>query len=193
MRYKRCNNDRIYGFGIYIPKEHYNYCAGRYTKKLGTIADWTIKKNPEVGRRGLHLSIKYIGYRKNYSKKYVEKLIPELKKIAKKYLPLKIEVKGIKISSSKYDSLGVLLNCKSNPKISKLHKEIIFKLGKKMDFFEYSEGKNFRQHIVIASCPSNNHNLKLLRELARNSKNDKLTEIICRKLYITYRSGMKII
>ena len=193
MKYKKCTNDKIYGFGIVIPSKNYDYCAGRYIKIIEPFMDWTIKKIPPKNKRGLHINIKYLGYRKNYSKKHIKKLIPELKEISKKFLPLEIEVKGIKIATGKYNSIGVLLNYKSNPKIKKFHKEVMTKLKNKIDFFEYSDEKNFRHHIVIGSCPIKNQNLKTLRKLSRKSKNDKTTKIICKNIYLTDNKGIKII
>ncbi len=185
MKYKKITDNKVFGFGIFVPKRYYPYIL-KYKREIGPYINWFIKKDykyPRTNSMRMHITIKYLGYHKKYSNKEILRLAPKLKEISLKYLPLEVKVRGIKVGT-KHDDVGVLLNFKRNPKIDKFHNEIINSLGKDIDNFENIDGKNFAQHITISSGQKTHDNIKNLRRIARESKFDKEIKIVCGQPYI---------
>ena len=106
--------------------------------------------------------------------------------MCKKFLPLKIQVKGITIGT-KYSQVGVLLNFKPLIKIRKFHRELIKKMKNKLDIFKNMDGKNFNPHIVLGSGEKTPENVRKLKEIARKSKKDKLINIKMTAAYIYFK------
>ncbi|MBI4150920.1 hypothetical protein HY492_02230 [Candidatus Woesearchaeota archaeon] len=43
----------------------------------------------------IHLGLKYLGYQNKFTDAHMKKLIPELRRVARKHLPLKITMRGL--------------------------------------------------------------------------------------------------
>lgn len=188
MKYKKCTDPRVFGLGVFVPKKYYSYIK-KYVKEINPYVDWAVKKDykyPGTNATRMHITVKYLGYHKKYSNSQIKKLIPEIKEIAKEYLPLKIKVKGIRIET-KYKQAGVLLNYKTDKKAKKFHNEIIKKLGSKIDIFENMDGRNFGQHIVIGAGQKTSKNIRELRKIAKKSKKDKEITIKLSEPYIFFK------
>jgi len=186
--YKKCTDPRVFGFGVFLPSKIYNYIS-KYKKEILPYTKWFIKKRhsyPKSNSMVAHITIKYLMYHKRESNKDIRELIPELKEISKRYLPIKISVKGIKIGT-KYKDIGILLNFKSNKKIKDFHKEVLDKLKGKIDIFQEMDGANFSPHIAIGAAEKTKSNLKVLREIAKESRKDKKVNLILKIPYIFFK------
>lgn len=195
MKYKKCTDPKVFGFGILLPIDKILPSVKKYEKKIKPYIEWGAFK--EKHKKGsnlmpLHIAIKYLGYHKNYSNKEIKKLLPELKEICEKYLPIEIIVRGLKIGT-KYDNIGILLNYKTDPKVKRFHNEILKKFNGRIDIFENQDGKNFSQHITLAAAKKTNKNLIELRKIAKESKKDKPIRLKCNEAYIFFKEGPKTI
>ncbi|MFA5888064.1 MAG: 2'-5' RNA ligase family protein [Candidatus Nanoarchaeia archaeon] len=131
----------------------------------------------------LHLGLKYMGYDKEYNDAYMMQFIPEIKTIAKKYLPLDLSVKGIAgfWSSPKWKCKPVIfLKVLPNKKLQQLHDEIREALGSRVDTFVLTEGKHYTPHITIGiGKPEFEAKLK---GIARKSQKDKQFDFVATKI-----------
>jgi 2'-5' RNA ligase len=188
MKYKKCTDPRVFGFGIFLPKKYYFYIL-KYKKEVSPYVDWFVKKNYKypINFMRPHITLKYLGYHSKYSNRQIEKLIPELSEIARKYLPMKITIRGLSIGT-KYETAGILLNFKPKDKVRKFHQELIKTLKNKIDFFENMDLKNFEPHIVLGSGPKTKENLKRLREIEKKSRKDKKVELTLTDCYILFKN-----
>jgi hypothetical protein len=193
MRYKKCEDPEVYGFGILIPvKQIYPYIE-KYRSRISPFLDWVVSKQNKGNSMMAHIAIKYLGFHKNYSNAQIKKLVPELKEISKKYLPLEIDVSGLKIGT-KFNNVGVLLDYKAPPLLRKFHNEVINRLGDKIDFFEDRDGKMFEHHISLGAGPKVSNNIKALRGIARESKKDDSFKVSLKDAYVFFKKeGPKVI
>jgi 2'-5' RNA ligase len=185
MIYEKCTSFEVFGLGLFLPKEAYLYLK-KYEKPMKRIVDWFVKddyKYPGSNSMIPHITLKYLGYHSEHTNEEISKLAPEILQIIKKYLPIKIEVRGIEVGS-KYSNLGVLLRFRPSEKLKKLHEEIIQKLGDKIDLFKKMDGDNFEPHIAIATAEKTKENQKALERIARKSCKDKEIELILTEPYI---------
>jgi 2'-5' RNA ligase len=144
--YKKTTSCNVYNIMLMLPKE-VTAIMNKITKKLKGLYSW------QQNSKTPHISIKYLGLHKNYSKKYIIKLLPEIKEISKKILPIKLNIKGIKINEvPKSDKLDVFILIKKDKKIQALHNQIKNKLRSRIDHFSDWEGKNFLPHITVLSA-----------------------------------------
>jgi len=188
MIYKRCTNPEVFGFGVFIPKKYYYYIL-KYKKRALPYINWFVKKDYKYPSNLMraHITLKYLGYHSKYTNREIEKLIPDLVKISKKYFPIKIKVKVL-IIGTKYQDAGVLLNFEPKNKLKKFHNEIVKKLGNKIDIFENMDLKNFEPHIALGSGSKTKENLKNLKKIERESKKDRQVEIILNEAYIFFKN-----
>ncbi|MFA4886812.1 MAG: 2'-5' RNA ligase family protein, partial [Candidatus Nanoarchaeia archaeon] len=75
----------------------------------------------------LHLGLKYLGYETDHEDEYIKSLIPEIKPIVKRYLPLEIEIEGV---GAFYDTPEwpsktiIFLKVKENKRLRAFHDEL---------------------------------------------------------------------
>lgn len=193
MIYKRCTDPKVFGFGVLVPKKDYRKIL-KYKKEIKPHVDWVVKTQnyPKSNSMVPHLSIKYLGYHENYSNEEIMEIAKDIKKISKRYLPIKMKFHGIKIGT-KRDNLGVLLNSKFPTSVKEFHNEVISKLRNKIDIFKDIDGRNFEPHITIASGKKNKENMKALRLVKKKSKKDKVTKIELKDMYIYLKKKGPII
>lgn len=184
MRYKKCTDPNVFGFGIFIPDEFYPYIE-KYKKEVLPYVDWFVEKkdNPKRNTMRPHITIKYLGCHKEHSNTEILRLKDDLNEIASRYLPLKIKVRGIKIGTRW--GIGILLNYTLEDRIKQFHQEVIRKLGDRIDIYEDIDGKNFGPHIALGSCAIfDKAKYKKLKEIERRSRRDKEIEILLTDAYI---------
>lgn len=185
MIHEKCTSPEVFGFGLLLPKEIYPYIQN-YQAPLSKYVNWFVKESyqyPGSNSMVAHVTLKYLGYHKEHSNEEISKLIPELIKISRKHLPLRIKVKGIEIGT-KYSNIGVLLKFKPSKEIKSFHNELIKELGNKIDIFKEMDGDNFEPHIAIATAEKTETNLKELRKIAKDSQKDLELELELSEPYI---------
>jgi 2'-5' RNA ligase len=191
--YKKCSDPYVFGFGIFLPSAFYKHVS-KYREKVEPLTDFFVKsrynykKKPIPNSMRLHITIKYLGYHKNYSNREIESLIPDLKEISKKYLPLEINVKGLDIRQNKnyYPGGGVLIKFWPTDKIRKFHEEVIKKLN--VDIFRNMDGKNFDPHIVLAGYDVRKADVTKLKRIVYSSRKDKEMLLRLTEPYIFFKN-----
>ncbi|MHB9019674.1 MAG: hypothetical protein ACYC3G_02265 [Minisyncoccota bacterium] len=156
-----------------LPKE-VTALMNKINKKLKGLSNW------QQNSKTAHISIKYLGYYKNYSRKYIIKLIPDIKEISKKFLPIKLNIKGVKINGvPKSDKLDVFILIKRDKKIQALHNQIKRKLQNKIDHFTDWEGSLFLPHVTVL-----NANKSHINEIRKRLNGIRITKkpIIAKRL-----------
>lgn len=101
---------------------------------------------------GAHIGIKYLGYDKDYDEKTVRAHIPNLKRIAEKYLPLEIKVKGIGLFPDKPgwpSNELVIIELERTTELLSLHNEVVNYMSGKMDSFNLAEREFYTPHITL--------------------------------------------
>ena len=136
-----------------------------------------------------HISVCYFSYHEKYPEEYVKKLVPKINETIKKYLPLKIKVRGL--LGGWEAGIGVpaiLWNVTDFEEIKKLHKELISTLKKYINHFNDLE-MDFTPHIGIAL--GNDKKIEELKEIIKESKNDPEFELTIDNFYIFYPNNPK--
>ncbi len=131
----------------------------------------------------IHLGLKYMGYDKEYNDAYMLQFIPEIKEIAKKYLPLDLSVRGLAgFWSSQNDNSNpiIFLKVLPNKKLQQLHDEIRAALSSRVDTFMLTEGTHYTPHITIGIGKPEFENK--LKNIARKSQRDKQFDFVATKL-----------
>jgi len=138
-----------------------------------------------------HLTVKYLGHEMNpkYTDGYMESLIPEIRGIARKYLPIRVQIHGLSIWELRVKGYEgryvVFLDILPNEELESLHDEIIEKLGDRIDYFEL-EDENFRPHISL-TYSGKSENLRDLERIVKKSKKDPIFTVEANKLVMRLR------
>ena len=160
--YKRATSYNVYNVMLMLPKEVTD-SMNKINKILNGLCNW--HQNSKVA----HISIKYLGYHKSYSKRDILKLLPEINNISKELLPLKLRMKGIKIHEvPNSDKLNVFILIEKTKGLQSLHDRIKTGLGSRIDHFTDWEGKHFYPHVTVVNASKSN--IKEIKKRLRNLK-----------------------
>ena len=176
----RHTDPNVFGFGILIPKKHYNYVK-EYKKELSQYTDWFVNRSPKSKNEiGMHITIKYLGCQKDFEDRYMLSKAPELRRFCRIFLPIEITVSGIGAKRIK-DKISIFLKFKPKEKLRKFHNAVSTIEG--IDHFLDIDGKNYDPHIAIATAEWSKENWKRINDIIRKHKN-KETVILCRDAYL---------
>lgn len=120
----------------------------------------------------LHITIKYLGYEsKSMNDEYIKKLLPDLSKICKPFIPIQIKVKGLDyfVTDNVVKSAVIYLKVFSSNSLENLHMSVMEKLQNKIEHFPHADGKNYIPHITI-SKNLKNYDCSFIQLLIRRSK-----------------------
>ena len=160
-----------------------------YKKELKPYVKFFMKEDFFDNIAPQHISICYFSYPEKYPKEYVQKLVPKINKIIKKYLPLKVKVKGL---LGGWDvGIGVpaiLWNITDFEEINKMHDEIISSLKKDIEHFNDPE-MDFTPHIGVAL--GDDKKIEELKKIIQKSKQDSELTLTIDHFHIFYPDGPK--
>jgi len=177
-----------YGLMATVRKKDYLFLK-MYKDKLDSNIKFYMKEDFFDDIAPQHISVCYFSYPDKYPEEYVEKLVPKINEIIKKYLPLKVKVKGL--LGGWEVGIGVpaiLWNITDFKEIEKMHKEIIETLKEDIEHFKDPE-MDFTPHIGIAL--GNEEKLEELKKIIEDSKEDPEFELTIDNLFIFYPNGPK--
>lgn len=157
----------------------------KYKKRCGNLIGNYFKLNR------LHVGLKYLGYENKFTDRYMLKFVPELKIMAKKYLPLKLTIKGLGAfwSSPKWPQKQpvIFLRVIPNKKLNAFHKEIRACVRNKVDIFLLAEGRNYTPHCTLGL--GRPEKIKELRKLVVQSRKDKPITIVAKRFAMRLKGG----
>jgi hypothetical protein len=191
---KEFKHPHTYGVMVMVDKKDYNYIS-KYRKKLKPYVEFFMKKDNFENIAPQHISMCYFSYPDKYPKEYVIKLLPKIKEIAEKYLPLKVAVKGLlggweigfkSPVSSGQESPVIMWNITDFTKINRFHEELISALKSKVQHFN-EKNLDFSPHIGIAL--GKQENLPQLKRLVQQSKHDKEIILTLSSVQIYFPTG----
>ncbi|MBN2197791.1 hypothetical protein JW698_01170 [Candidatus Wolfebacteria bacterium] len=139
-----------------------------------------------------HISCRYLGYKDEVSFKEIKKIILDLKKIYKDFLPLKCSLGGLFGSWERdpnYESKLLMIKVES-PELNLLHKRILIKT-KKFPVFSDVENINFNPHFTLGILKKE-FTKKIPQEVSEFIKNAKINsfKVCLKKAYIHSEKGM---
>lgn len=177
-----------YGLMIMVSKKDYPKLK-KYKSKLNPYVEFYMEKNFFDDIAPQHISLCYFSYPNKYSKEFITKLVPKINKIAKKYMPLKVKVRGL-IGAWEIGLKipAILWNIQNFNEINKFHKEIINKLKNKIYHFNNPK-LDFNPHIGIAL--GKQKNINQLKKIIKESKKDKEIELSLDEIQIFYPDNPK--
>ncbi len=177
-----------YGLMAMVSKKDYLFLK-MYKDKLDPNVKFYMKEDFFDDIAPQHISVCYFSYPEKYSEEYVKKLVPKINEIIKKYLPLKVKVKGL--LGGWEVGIGVpaiLWNITEFDEIEKMHKEIMKALKEDIEHFNDPE-MDFTPHIGIAL--GNDEKIEELKKIIADTKNDSEFELTINNFYIFYPNGPK--
>lgn len=182
MRYNKCRGFNVYN--VVVLSTQLTYLTKEINKKLKKFCNWIEKP------KKTHITLKYLGYFENYKEKEILRLIPKIKKISIKYMPLKIRLLSINIFENKeQDLLSIFIKVKKSKKLREFHYKLKYSL-KPIDHFTFQEGHYYSPHITLAHAKIKNKE-KIVRLIEKIKFKER--EIIFDKLGIYLKRSIKII
>jgi len=175
-----------YGLMLMVDKKDYKFIK-KYKKKLDPYIEFYVKPKMFNDVAPQHISLCYFSYPERYPREYIRKLIPKIIKIAKKYLPIKLKVKGLIGGWELNWKFPVIMwNVIDFSKINKFHEKIINSLKNDIDHFN-DTGLEFEPHIGIAL--GKKESIEKLKTIVNATKNDEEFEIQLSSLEIFFPSS----
>ena len=138
----------------------------------------------------IHIGLKYIAYENDYSDDYMISLVPEIKKIVEKYMPMKIEVQGVGgfWDRPEWPSCPIIfLRVKLTDELKEFHNNLRKLLKNKVDSFPSAEGNNYIPHITLGV--GNEKQTKELKKIIEKSKFSESVSFIANKFAMRLKGG----
>jgi 2'-5' RNA ligase len=134
-----------------------------------------------------HISMCYFSYPDKYPRERIKLLVPKIIAVLKKYLPLKVKVKGL-MGAWEIDLgvPGILWNIQDFSKINQFHNELIDVLKEDIEHFNDPE-MDFSPHIGLAL--GNPEKIEELKKIIKESKQNKEIELTIDRIQIFYPEG----
>lgn len=184
----------IYGVMAMIDKKDYKFVS-KYKTQLSHHIQFYMKKEHFGHIAPQHISMCYFSYPKKYPKKFIKKLIPHIIEISRKYLPIKIKVKGLKggwevgmesPTLAGHESPLIMWNITNFKEINLFHKNLIKELKIHIKHFNDPD-LEFTPHIGVAL--GKDSDLGNLKTIVKNSKKDDEIELNISSLQIYFSTG----
>ena len=119
-------------------------------RELGKLEGLIEKRMP---LEKAHLGLKYLGYDRDYEIEERIDLVPEIKSVVDRYLPMEIRISGLGgfWNTSEWPSKPIIfLRIEENKRLRETHEELRRILKGRVDTFELAEGEHYTPHITIA-------------------------------------------
>lgn len=186
----------IYAIMAMVDKKDYKYLQ-KYKKELSPNVQFFMKKENFDNVAPQHISLCYFSYPEKYSCGYIEKLVPKINEIAKKYLPMKIKVKGLLGAwelgwespiLADHESPVIMwdISKESLKKIKSFRDDLVLTLKDKIEHFNDPD-LEFTPHIGIAL--GKQEKMAQLKEIVKKSKSDAEITINISSLQIYFPNG----
>lgn len=122
-----------------------------------------------------HITVKFLGHSSDYlTKERVIGFIPEIYRIAKRFVPIGVYVKGIEtFNYHEGKSPVVYLKILPNQKLLEFHKALCDELGDRIDIFPHADGENYLPHITLSKFLKPQYAKKLNTIIHRSKKAKK--------------------
>jgi len=177
-----------YGLMVMVSIKDYTFLE-RYKQSLDSHVKFYMKPDFFDDIAPQHISLCYFSYPDKYPEEYVAKLVPKINKILKKYLPMKLKVKGLLGGwDVGIDAPAILWNVIDLKQSELLHKEILRVLKSDIDHFNDPE-MDFTPHIGIALGKIDS--ISVLKKIVNKSKSDNVIELTLDRAFIFYPNGPK--
>lgn len=178
-----------YGLMAMVNKKDYKILE-LYKDRLNPLVDFYMQTEYFDNIAPQHISLLYFSYPDKYPEEFINKLIPIINKIAKKYFPMKVRIKGLMSGEELgIDNRTILWNIIDFGEIYSLHKELIEALKEDIDHFKDPE--IFTPHIGVALAKTGK--MDEVKDIVAESKHDKIRELTLDRLDIFYPKGPKTI
>jgi len=175
-----------YGLMLMVDKKDYRFIK-KYKKNLDPYVEFYVNPKMFNDVAPQHISLCYFSYPEKYPKEHIKKLIPKIIKIAKKYLPIKLKVKGLMGGWELNWGFPVIMwNVVDYNNINKFHKEIINSLKEEVEHFNDPD-LEFEPHVGIAL--GKNESIEELKTIINATKKDEEFEIQLSSLEIFFPSA----
>jgi len=116
-----------------------------------------------------HLTVKFMGRATGYldDDKIIE-LLPQIHRIAARYLPLKIYLRGFDVFRYEHNRITVVfLKVMPNERLHALHHELCEKFDE-FDCFEHADKENFQPHITLSKDLKPDNEDQIMRAVSRS-------------------------
>jgi len=135
----------------------------------------------------LHLTIKYLGYpSERFSEKAVKSFIPRISDLLRKFIPVRISIRGIDIFGDTDDPERdpvIFLKVLDTDPLRQMHDILRRELGNSIEPFPHADGANFRPHITI-SKQIDRRKLPMVRRLIYRSHKASKREFLLSNLVL---------
>ena len=164
--HKNDNNDRSlpYTLAFRVPLSFRSYLAS-CQQKLTNICNSF--EQPESA----HLTVKFMGHSSGYldDAKIVE-LLPQIHRIASKYLPLKIYLRGFDVFRYDQNRITVVfLKVMPNQQLNAFHNELCEQFDE-FDVFTHADKENYQPHITLSKDLKPGNEAQIMRLVSRSRK-----------------------
>ncbi len=118
-----------------------------------------------------HLTVKFMGHASGYldDGKIIE-LLPQIHRIAAKYLPIKIYLRGFDFFKYDHNRITVIfLKVSHNDRLYALHHELCESFAE-FDTFQHADKENYLPHITLSKDLKPNNERQIIRLVSRSRK-----------------------
>ncbi|PKL42056.1 MAG: hypothetical protein CVV41_16540 [Candidatus Riflebacteria bacterium HGW-Riflebacteria-1] len=118
-----------------------------------------------------HLTVKFLGRASGYldDDKIIE-LLPQIHRIASKYLPLKIYLRGFDVFKYEHNRITVVfLKVLPNARLSAFHHELCEQF-EEFDTFQHADKENYQPHITLSKDLIPDNEQQIMRLVSRSRK-----------------------
>ncbi|MBU1106827.1 MAG: 2'-5' RNA ligase family protein [Candidatus Riflebacteria bacterium] len=164
--HKHENSDRSlpYTLAFRVPSCFRGYLAS-CQQKLTTIC------NSFEPPENAHLTVKFMGHSSGYldDEKIVE-LLPQIHRIASKYLPLKIYLRGFDVFRYEHGRITVVfLKVMPNQRLNAFHHELCENFAE-FETFSHADKENYQPHITLSKDLKPDNEKQIMRLVSRSHK-----------------------
>lgn len=132
-----------------------------------------------------HLTVKYLGYESpGFMESDVMTMLPELARVCRPFIPLRICVRGIDIfiTDEVKKEAVVFLKVLSSERLIEMHETIRRRFGDRLEAFPHADGPNFVPHITISKKLQHYDHERITRLIHRSRKSARrqfrLTDLV---------------
>lgn len=156
-----------YTLAFRLPFSFRNYLASCQQKLTAICQSF---EPPELA----HLTVKFMGHASGYldDDKIIE-LLPQIHRIAAKYLPLKIYLRGFDFFKYEHNRITVIfLKVLPNARLNALHHELCENFAE-FDTFHHADKENYQPHITLSKDIKSDNVAQIMRLVSRSRKMGK--------------------
>lgn len=151
-----------------VPRKAIGILASYQTKLFGICKSFECPYDA-------HITVKFLGHSSDYlTQETILQFIPDIYKIAKRFVPIGVYLKGIEtFEYEEGKSPVIFLKIMPNKKLNDFHQAICDELGDRIDLFPHADGVNFHPHITLSKKLRSKQKKKLDKIIHRSKKAKK--------------------